>query len=74
MNQPYLAYTDPLFAELKILKLIDLHKFKIAFFMFKHRDCFVGIDANPQLTRNSSALIPISQRLSVSQGSLSYIG
>ena len=59
MNLPYLAHTDPLFAECKILKLIDLHKFTIALYMFKHRDSFVGTDANPRLTINSSALVPI---------------
>ena len=71
MNHHYLTHTDPFFAELKIVKFIDEHKFTIALYMFKHRDCFVCTDADPRLTRNSSASVPTFQRLAVSQRSLS---
>ena len=37
-NANYLAHTDPLFLRTKILKIFDIHKLKIAIYMFNNRN------------------------------------
>ena len=57
--QHYLAYTDPLFARLKILKVNDIYEFAIAQYMFHNVGYFVDRRNNPYPTRNANQIAPL---------------
>ena len=68
------AHTNPIFADLKILKFNDIYKLSVAVFMYKTQtspDFAVRHDHN---TRNRNCLNPIFHRLSRTQQALSYVG
>ena len=39
-NQPPLSHTEPLFSELKLLKVSDIYKYSLAVYMFRNLDLF----------------------------------
>ena len=69
----YLAHTDPLFFQTKILKVSDIHKFQLGIYMFKKklRNNLPSIQHNYN-TRGSNSVPPRFQRLTVTQHSVEY--
>jgi len=72
-NSSYREHTNPLFIRTRILKLEDLYKFELCIYMYKR--CALGeiVRAGHSYdTRKREDAIPVFQRLSLSQNSLSY--
>ena len=70
----YLDHTTPLFYDLNLLKLVDIHKFHASVYMFK-RQFNENLTVNHNLnTRNRNELVPKFQRLSRTQQAISYVG
>ena len=70
---PYLAHTDPLFYELKLLKLCDIHKYQVLVYVFKNSNLFSSSTHNYS-TRNFSNLRSQFRRTVLTSRSLSYLG
>jgi hypothetical protein len=69
-DSEYQAHTNPLFYQTKILKVEDIHTFLLAQYAFKLKD---GVNRNhDHFTRHKENIIPIYQRLSLTQHSVSY--
>ena len=72
-NDIYLAHTCPLFKTCNILKLKDVRTFLLAQHIFKNRDIFITYnDAHIYNTLQADTLVPLFQRLSVSQRSIAF--
>ena len=70
---PFLAHTNELFYDSKILKLEDIHRFCLALFLYKRPDLQSNYTrTHPYETRFHSDLLPEFQRLSLTQRSLFY--
>ena len=72
-NEGYLAHTDPLFREQKILKIVDIHTYLIAITAFKINLCggFTTID-HPYATRNRDNPVTPFNRLTICRRSVSF--
>ena len=67
-RETYLAHTCPLFKTCNILKLQDVRTFLLPQHIFKNRNIFITYnDAHIYNTRQANNLVPLFQRLSVSQ-------
>ena len=74
-KETYLAHTCPLFKTCNILKLQDVRSFLLAQHIFKNRNIFITYnDAHIYNTRQANNLVPLFQRLSVSQRSITFAG
>ena len=74
-NTTFLAHTDPIFSDLQILKLEDIHKFLASQYIFKHRNSFRQTsEIHSYNTRQLNDLAPDFQRLTISQNSIFYFG
>ena len=63
-NNPPLTHTNPLFLDLKILKVSDLYKYNLAIYMYKNMDKFHdNFRINPANTRSGNYYVPSSRRL-----------
>jgi hypothetical protein len=72
-NSDYLAHTDPLFQESGILKIFDIHKFLLCQHVFKSLSTNQSINPlHNHYTRNRKNDVPVFQRLSLTQHSISY--
>ena len=67
-NQPPLSHTNPLFSELKLLKLSDIYKYNIAIYMYKNIDKFASLlQPNIHSTRSGIHYSPQIHRLTLTQ-------
>ena len=75
-NAEFLAHTEPLFRNSKILKLKDLHNSLLAQYMYKHHPQSGGVfdRVHNYHTRNSGYARPAFQRLTQTQLSISCAG
>ena len=71
-GQHFLAHTNPLFIRLKILKVDDLHKYKLALYMYCHTNNCARQLRMGYGTRHFQSFVPEFQRLAGTQRSLSY--
>ena len=72
-NETYLAHTCPLLKTSNILKLQDVRTFLLAQHVFKNRNIFITYnDAHIYSTRQTNNLVPLFQRLSVSQPYITF--
>ena len=70
---PYLAHTDPLFSDLKLLKLCDIHRYQVLVYVFKNLNLFPN-PTHSYATRNVSNLRPQFRRTVLTSRSISCIG
>ena len=70
-DQHYLASTNELFYQTKILKLPDLHTYLLCNYFYKNYNLF-SVGQHSHNTRNRHQIVPVFQRLSVSQRSMYY--
>ena len=70
---PYLAHSDPLFSELKLLKLYDIHKYQILVYVYKNLDTFPNL-THRYATRYASNLRIQFRRTIITSRSVSCIG
>ena len=70
----FLAHTDPLFQQLRLLKIIDIKKLALATYFFKHRHTLEEpLRANhPYLTRQRNRLRPIPHNRTLFQKSFIF--
>ena len=70
----FFAHTEPLFKELRILKISDIRKFALAVYFFKHRNALEEpLRANHQyFTRHRNRLRPIVHNLTLFEKSFVY--
>ena len=73
-NSNYIAHTSPLFYKLGLLKLVDIHKFQAAVYMYKNQFNDMYIHNHGLNTRNSHNLVPKHHKLSRTQQAISYVG
>ena len=73
-NSNYIAHTSPLFYKLGLLKLVDIHKFQAAVYMYKNQFNDLYINNHGLNTRNSHNLVPKHHKLSRTQQAISYVG
>ena len=71
---PFLAHTNDLFKDCKILKFADINKYCIAFYVFKNFNQFLTPDTHPHDTRNRHNLRVARHRLSLTQQNVSFMG
>ena len=71
-DAPFLAHTSPLFANLRILKFIDIYKFNVALYMYENHEKYKRTHNLNTRFRNLS--LPSSNRLTVSQHAISFQG
>jgi hypothetical protein len=74
-NQPFLAHTNQLFYDTKILKIPDIHIFLLAQFVFKsinNQNSKFSTNSHNHNTRTRANLLPDFQRLSICQHSINY--
>ena len=73
-KSPFLAHTDPLFKQYKILKIRDLYKFRLAILAFGKRSELRDVfgRSHSHSTRNRDTLLPEFQRLSLTQKSIAF--
>ena len=75
VNASYLAHTNDIFIDLKILKLPDIHKFLVLQYVFNNFNKFHVPNSNQHYsTRRQNELSPQFQRLSLTQHSLKFSG
>ena len=70
-NSDYLAHTNDIFYNYGLLKLPELHEFRLILYVYKNVNKFSTFDT---VTRGSNNLRPEHQRLTVSQNSVRYSG
>ena len=73
-NAPFLAHTDRLFQENKILKITDIYNLNIGLYMYDHRQTGLYVRTHTYNTRNRSDLIPNRPRLNITRNSISVAG
>ena len=61
------ASSNPLFANLGILKFNDIYKLQLGIYMFKNRDNFIISSSNHNYNMRNSIFIPAFQRLTLTQ-------
>jgi exonuclease III len=72
-NSEYLLHTDPLFHRTGILKVTDIHKFLLCQYVFKSLAGNQNINPlHNHFTRNRNNIIPVFQRLALTQHSVSF--
>ena len=71
-NSEYLAHTDHLFEQTKILKVHDIYRYLCAIHGYKHSNEFRFLGHNYD-TRNRDAVVPKFQRLVACEKSLLYV-
>ena len=73
-NSGYLEHTSPLFKQMKILKIIDLHRYLLCIYMFtlKQNNHRMFVFTHGHYTRNRNNARPSFQRLTLTQKSLSF--
>ena len=75
VNASYLAHTNDIFIDLKILKLPDIHKFLVLQYVFNNFNKFHVPNSNQHYSiRRQNELSPQFQRLSLTQHSLKFSG
>ena len=74
MSQHYLAHTNDLFFQSKILKFNDIHKFIVCLYVHKNLNKFLNQNQHPYATRSRDLIVPHFHRLTLTQRSISYIG
>ena len=70
-KQHFLAHTNDLFFQTKILKFDDIHKMLLCQYVFKNRASLPSRNHN-YLTRNSDNVLPRFQRLTITQHSIFF--
>ena len=70
----FLAHTNPLFIDLKILKLKDVFRLVVCNYVYQHKHEFVSHASHHHETRNRLNLNPDFQRLTQTQRSIKCIG
>ena len=70
----FLAHTNELFYNSRILKIQDIYKLNIALYMFEHRNSGLYERTHSYGTRNRNNLIPNRARLTITENSMSNIG
>ena len=73
-NSNYIAHTSTLFYKLGLLKLVDIHKFQAAVYMYKNQLTDMYTHNHGLNTRNSHNLVPKQHKLSRTQQAISYVG
>ena len=73
-GEHFLSHTGPIFRRLEILKVGDIHKYLVALYVFSHKSQFIHNCPNPYTTRESGSMVPLFQRLSLTQRSMTYYG
>lgn len=74
-KQSYLEHTTPLFKQTKILKVVDIHVYLKAIWIFKQRSTHsLPLTQHEHYTRNRDDLPANFQRLTGTQRSISYSG
>ena len=72
-NSPFLAHSSPLFKENFILKLSDIHRFRLGVFMHSNPSYFLSSSRIHQYsTRTMNQMRPNFQRLTTTQHSIFY--
>ena len=71
---PFLAHTNELFYNSKILKIQDIYYLNIGLYMYEHRNSGVYERSHSYSTRNRNNLIPNRARLTITENSISVIG
>ena len=71
---PFLAHTNELFHESKILKIFDIYKLNIGMYMFEDQNRGQYVRNHPYSTRNRSHLLPNRANLTICQNSIAVIG
>ena len=71
-NASFLAHTDPLFYSKKILKIFDIHKFRLAIYMYQNHSTEFSSADHSYNTRFRHHLVPEFHRLNSSQRSLDF--
>ena len=67
-NTSFLAHTDPIFADLKILKFKDIYRLNLGVFVFKNKISFMELLSHHEYnTRSNNSLNPSTQRLTLTQ-------
>ena len=72
-NQPFLAHTNVLFAECKILKLSEMSTLCVSVYLYKKRNKFKLIGTHDCLTRSGGNLRKTRERINISQQIISHI-
>ena len=70
-GQSYLAHTNNLFFETKILKFHDIHQFILCLHFFNNSDLFSS-HTHSYSTRNRNQIVPAFERLNLTQRSVKY--
>ena len=70
-NSEYLAHTNNIFHSYGLLKLSELHEFRLILYVYKNLDKFSTFDS---VTRGSNNLRPEFQRLRLCQNSVNFSG
>ena len=70
----FIEHTGPIFKKLKLLKLIDIHKFEVLKYMFKYRNDASYAVGHARDTRNRNLLVPKPRKLTKTQKSISFVG
>ena len=72
---PFLSHSEPLFKNLKILTLTDVHKYQVLIYMYKHHDVlFENFSNHGYSTRNTSNIRSAFRRTVLSRRSIRCIG
>ena len=67
-KKPPLSHTNPIFFDLKLLKLTDLYKYNLGIYMWKNIDKFEdNFRVNTHNTRSGNHYVPTSFRLTMTQ-------
>ena len=71
---PFLAHTDNLFFNSKILKINDIYNLNLGLYMYQHRDSGLYDRTHTYATRNRANLVPVRARLRITENSVSTAG
>ena len=73
-NKSFRFHTNELFLSTYLLKIEDIHKYKIGTFMYKNNFMAPFTRTHDYFTRNHNLLLPDYQRLTCTQKSITFIG
>ena len=71
-GEPPLSHSNPIFHDLKILKLTDIYRFKLAVYMFNNRENYPA--QHSLNTRSRDMPVSIFHRLTTTQHDLYFMG
>ena len=70
----FIEHTGSIFKKLKLLKLIDIHKFEVFKYVFKYRNDVSYAVGHARDTRNRNLLVPKPRKLTKTQKFISFVG